>query len=281
MLARLQRAAMLYLTSDIMESLCGYAFASKWERFCLYAIAARTRPADLEKYQPVFQEVANGDRWITRADIVHAFLSASRWCSHGSAAEADAFFKAADLNGDAALTFTEFVAACLYSTLGPLDGWLARETFTSLDKDGDGFVHPREALELFGQLPSGLSKDRPFDENEWCACLLRHSAAAESKGLWSMLPSIPSCKCEGGFVEDDEMVSVIAETSNPVSSALHYHTTCQGNRYSTHYDDLSERRPIGQLSSPSYVRPGQPALSSQFEESLDEYLLFGNRSRYR
>lgn len=102
-------------TPKLMDSLVNFSLAAKWERRCLFAIAARTRPADLEIYRPAFQEIARGSRWLVVADISEAFHRANRRI------DVERFLRAASMTGQGGLTFIEFVAACLYDRLGPLD----------------------------------------------------------------------------------------------------------------------------------------------------------------
>jgi len=243
------------LTQEILGSLSGYAAATRWERRCLYAIAARTRPIDLEKYQPAFQEITHGDRWITKADLAEAFMCAQRWCFTYSLVDADAFFWAADLDGDAVLSFTEFVAACLYSHLGPLDGWLAQEAFESMDKDGDGLLRASDVIEIFGELPPGLPTHRAFNVDEWCVSLLRnrpqyHNGAEKvadpaPSTFWSSLLG----GCQQHPEENDVFVDAVPSYGfalEPSSLRSNY-----GNR--TNLASSFEPRPRSYLSSPSYT----------------------------
>jgi hypothetical protein len=248
------------LTQEIIDSLSGYAFATRMERHCLYAIAARTQPNDLKAYQSAFDEIAHGDRWMTKTDLVESFLCAQRWCSTIACVDADLIFWAADLDGDAVLSFTEFVAGCLYSCLGPLDGWLLREAFDSMDKDGDGLLRAGDVTEFFDELPPGLPTHRPFDVEEWCACLLRYApqrrlgdektgGAAQA----SMLPSLfGGCRCEPSRDENEvDVFSEVQSFSFMMGPGYHPENLHGASRFAP--------MPRFHLSSPSYNPMYAPA----------------------
>jgi len=254
-----------------MDSLSGYAFASRWARRCMYAIAARTQPTDLKTFQSAFDEIAHGDRWMTKEHLAESFFCAQRWCSSFTHVDADLIFWAADLDGDAVLSFTEFVAGCLYSRLGPLDGWLVREAFESMDKDGDGLLRAGDVIEFFGELPPGLPTNRPFDVEEWCACLLRHAPQrrqgdekAPGAAPTSMLSSLfGGCRCapsgdenELEYAAPQSMSFVTGPTSTfgspPPPADLH-----SGGR--RHFNGRCEPMPRFHMSSPSYTPQYAPA----------------------
>jgi len=254
------------LTQEIMDSLSGYAFATRSERRCLYAIAARTQPKDLKTYQSAFDEIAHGDRWMTKEDLAESFFCAQRWCSSFTCVDADLIFWAADLDGDAVLSFTEFVAGCLYSRLGPLDGWLVREAFESMDKDGDGLLRAGDVIEFFGELPPGLPTNQPFDVEEWCACLLRHAPQrlqgdekAAGAAPTSMLSSLfGGCRCEPSG--DENEVDVYSATQSYPSSTFgpsHPADLHRGGR--RHFTGRFEPMSRFHMSSPSYTPIYAPA----------------------
>lgn len=158
------------LTQEIMKSLSSYATAPAIERHCLFAIALRTAPQDLEKYRAAFIEIdRDRDGILCRSDVARAMSRVRRWCNYF--VDPDSFLSAADLNGSGVLTFLEFVAACLHASLAPLDEWLAEQAFESLDRDNDGFLRSSQVLEVLGYVPPGLP--RAFNIEEWKNCVLR------------------------------------------------------------------------------------------------------------
>jgi Ca2+-binding EF-hand superfamily protein len=163
-----QKAGRQSALGGVINSLTGFAVAPPLERRCLYAVAMRTTPEDCEEFRPAFLHAdVDGDGKISRQDFAEAIKSEQ------SAMAVDALFRAADMDCSGALTFVEFVAACLYSRLAPLDHWLAEQTFHSLDCDRDGLVNVDEARTVFGQdLPKGLPRSRSFALAEWIACVI-------------------------------------------------------------------------------------------------------------
>mmetsp|Transcript_97044 Transcript_97044/g.274867 ORF Transcript_97044/g.274867 Transcript_97044/m.274867 type:complete len:587 (-) Transcript_97044:63-1823(-) len=161
------------LTADMVRSLAGYARAPAAARCCLFAIAAKGAddPAELEEFAAAFLDMdGDGDGKVTREELDEAADDAVGCC--GPRLDVDGLFGAAGLDGDEQLSYTEFIAGCLYSRHGPMGTSLARRAFEALDHDRDGLVCAREVGPLFRGLPEGLPEDRPFSVDEWCKCLV-------------------------------------------------------------------------------------------------------------
>lgn len=171
------------LTKDTIHSLIGYMNAPAMEKRCLYVIAMRTDPADLKQYREAFYDAdSDGDGKISRIDL--NYLLQQSWRLFSLWVNEDALFEALDVTSSGVITFTEFVAACLYARLSPLDSWLAEQAFDAMDLDKDGLVHPNQVRKMFGVLPEGLPTNRPICANEWLGCLLggkRGHFGAESR----------------------------------------------------------------------------------------------------
>jgi len=162
--------------NELMESLAGYSMAPELERRCLFVIAARTDPLELEQYRLAFSSLdKDRDGIVSCMDLVNSFRAAARFCT--IRVDADVFFEAADLDCTGVINFTKFAAACLHKSLAPLDSWLAQQSFECLDRDKDGLLNANQVRPLFGKLPAGLPHIRSFGLEDWRRCLLASGAA--------------------------------------------------------------------------------------------------------
>lgn len=105
------------------------------------------------------------DGYVLRRDLAQTISLVSR--RFGIALSADAVFRALDMQGVGSLEFLHFAAACLHTQLSPLDSWLAKQSFDSIDSDEDGFISPCDVVQLFGELPRGLHTKDPIPYNLW------------------------------------------------------------------------------------------------------------------
>eukprot|EP00927_Polykrikos_kofoidii_P036835 TRINITY_DN31069_c0_g1_i1.p1 TRINITY_DN31069_c0_g1~~TRINITY_DN31069_c0_g1_i1.p1 ORF type:complete len:310 (-),score=40.78 TRINITY_DN31069_c0_g1_i1:593-1522(-) len=158
-----------------MRSFASYVVAPPLERRCMFAIAARTDPSDLEQFKAPFTIMdVDSDGRISRSDLVVAFETLH------VRIDVDVALRAMDLDGSNSITFIEFVAACLHSRLAPLDDWLAEEVFNSLDLDQDSMLGVDDVVPVFGTLPAGLPRQRKFDRKEWCSCICPRNSGSTS-----------------------------------------------------------------------------------------------------
>jgi Ca2+-binding EF-hand superfamily protein len=143
------------------------------ERHCILAVASRTDQADLEEFRLAFEDIDEDcDGNLSREEFVKALRYARQKALLPAGTESAAFlFNGMALRSDRAVSFTEFASACLHGRLAPLDKWLAEQAFDSLDTDRNGMLQARDVTSVFGELPVGLPRDRPFGLREWRTCL--------------------------------------------------------------------------------------------------------------
>eukprot|EP00929_Paragymnodinium_shiwhaense_P063005 TRINITY_DN31504_c0_g1_i1.p1 TRINITY_DN31504_c0_g1~~TRINITY_DN31504_c0_g1_i1.p1 ORF type:complete len:297 (+),score=83.33 TRINITY_DN31504_c0_g1_i1:111-1001(+) len=152
----------------VLKSFALVAAAPAVASRCVYAVARKTTMMDLEEFRAAFDHCdRDSDGLVSRADL-YATLSLAQ-CHH--VVDTNLLFAAADVDNAGYLDFRKFAAACLYERLAPLDDWLAKEAFSSLDADADGFVTAEDVFKIFGFVPAGLPSYRSFDVYEWTASL--------------------------------------------------------------------------------------------------------------
>jgi calcium-dependent protein kinase len=172
------------LTQEMKDSLVRYPNAPPLVRCCLYAIAARQNIPDLERFGAAFLRIdREGKGKLSPSDLA-AVLGRQ---SMPVTIKADHLLDAADLSHTGDLSFTEFVAACLYSRhvqSGTLED-LLRSAFEALDADRDGLVSIDEVRELFRERDTpfleSLPQDEPFDLKTWCSTLQAKCATRPAK----------------------------------------------------------------------------------------------------
>merc|ERR1712146_771385 len=111
----------------------------------------------------------------------------------GASIDIDAILNAADLDHSGGINFTEFVAVCLYArhaVQGSLDN-LMQQAFEALDDDRDGLVTLEQVRSLFRERDGPgfqwLPQDRPFNIDEWFACLRDVKSSKEGVRRSSLL----------------------------------------------------------------------------------------------
>eukprot|EP00927_Polykrikos_kofoidii_P014517 TRINITY_DN16382_c0_g1_i1.p1 TRINITY_DN16382_c0_g1~~TRINITY_DN16382_c0_g1_i1.p1 ORF type:complete len:318 (-),score=57.66 TRINITY_DN16382_c0_g1_i1:349-1302(-) len=159
---------------DWVKSLGSYAIAPALEKHCLFAIVSRTLPSHLEQFRAPFRFMdVDADDLISHRDLK---LSLDKLLA---GFDVDIVFKAMDLDGSNTINFFEFVTACLYSRLAPLDEWLAEEVFESLDDDQDGLLCAEDVVPFFRELPAGLPLRAKFNKEQWCSCICVRRAGSK------------------------------------------------------------------------------------------------------
>eukprot|EP00929_Paragymnodinium_shiwhaense_P066310 TRINITY_DN3323_c0_g1_i3.p2 TRINITY_DN3323_c0_g1~~TRINITY_DN3323_c0_g1_i3.p2 ORF type:complete len:319 (+),score=87.60 TRINITY_DN3323_c0_g1_i3:99-959(+) len=135
---------------------------------CVYAVAVNTTMADLEEFKAAFEHCdRDGDGMVSRGDLYSALYSAQAM----NIVDPYALFAAADVDNGGYLDFRKFAAVCLYERLAPLDDWLAKQAFVSLDSDADGWLSAQDVFKMFGFVPAGLPAFRQFNLQEWTMSL--------------------------------------------------------------------------------------------------------------
>jgi len=130
---------------------------------------------------------------ISREELIEA-ISASSVCWSVPDIDVGRLLAAADLYQYGGLSFTEFVAACLYSQYRPVHT-LAETAFIALDSDRDGLIRMNEVKGLCRdsdmRLLSSLPQDRPFNVDEWCRCIV--SSCRRTRTDVPHLEEVPMC----------------------------------------------------------------------------------------
>jgi calcium-dependent protein kinase len=175
----------------LAHDLAEYITAPEIVRCCLLSIAARGgghSPEELEQLRDAFLAIdADGDGSVTKQDLEEALggifgFHFSSLLGFMPELDIDALLAAADLEQSGSVSFSEFIAACLYSRYASL-GSLAAEAFRALDHDDDGWIHMQDISHLFREsdlaILRKLPENRPFNIDEWCSCIRR----VETKGV--------------------------------------------------------------------------------------------------
>lgn len=120
---------------------------------------------------------SDGDGLISDEDLEEALDNMDDykwWCDPASNVDVAEVLRTGDLDHTAGLNFTEFVAACLFTTHGKAEDF-ASLAFNALDSDRDGWVNAKELQGLFRERDKpfldSLPQERPFDLEEWRSCL--------------------------------------------------------------------------------------------------------------
>jgi len=176
-------------TQDIAQSLSNYASLPPIARCCLLIIATRVNVADLEMLGSFFLGAdADGDGKLSQEDLEGALQDVQQsWWSWGDAVKVDAekVLSAADLGHKGSIGYTEFVAGCISARHGSFED-LVRQAFYVLDTDRNGLISIHEVRHLFREhdapLLDMLPQHRPFNQAEWCACLVAYGHAKQQVG---------------------------------------------------------------------------------------------------
>lgn len=170
------------LTREMIRSMNGYIQAHPLVRCCLLVVAARTEVQNRERLEAGFLWLdSDCDGEISSQDLAGALAKPAEWWDTADllsvlrgSPEFDPveLIEAADLDQSGGLSFTEFVATCLYQKQDSTDG-LVRRAFEALDDDRDGLVHANDVFTLFQELDFSsyalLPQDKPISMTEWCA----------------------------------------------------------------------------------------------------------------
>jgi len=159
----------LGLTHQMLQSLSNYVDAPPPVRSCLLAIAVRTAATDRQDLSSAFLSAdVDGDGTISEEDLAIALERSRGWWS--SNVDFASTLHLASLEYGKGLSFSEFVAACLYDEQGSLEQ-LAQNAFTAFDDDRDGLLWARDLCVLFPDLETyvlkQLPRNRPFDCKDW------------------------------------------------------------------------------------------------------------------
>eukprot|EP00927_Polykrikos_kofoidii_P043690 TRINITY_DN3776_c0_g1_i2.p1 TRINITY_DN3776_c0_g1~~TRINITY_DN3776_c0_g1_i2.p1 ORF type:complete len:343 (-),score=39.34 TRINITY_DN3776_c0_g1_i2:184-1107(-) len=167
------------LTRLMVQTFSSYAAAPLWERRCVFAVAARTDPAELQQFRANFRTLdIDGDGTISRDDLA-AFVKTASTVLSGPV-DVDTLFDAADLARTGFVSFVEYSAACLHGRLCPLDCWLAEQAFEAIDIDRDGMISACDVNSMFGDIPARLPVDRPVGIREWTRYILNETSSNTS-----------------------------------------------------------------------------------------------------
>jgi Ca2+-binding EF-hand superfamily protein len=150
----------------------------------LLAIAVRTNVADHERLGSAFMATdIDGDGRISKEDLEIAVSQTRYWWDPDM--DVDVLIQSANLDHHGGLSFTEFVAACLYAGHQSIDK-LIDSAFTALDADRDGKVAVREIRDIFRERDAHvlqkLPQNRPFSRAEWCQCVGDSCGMVEARG---------------------------------------------------------------------------------------------------
>eukprot|EP00928_Gymnodinium_smaydae_P031139 TRINITY_DN22958_c1_g2_i1.p1 TRINITY_DN22958_c1_g2~~TRINITY_DN22958_c1_g2_i1.p1 ORF type:complete len:644 (+),score=166.49 TRINITY_DN22958_c1_g2_i1:33-1934(+) len=173
------------LTSAMIRSLASYTSAPPLVRCCLLAIATRKDIPDRERLGAAFLAAdADGDGRVSSEDLEEAVRDARTWWWDPDI-DVHGLLRVANLDHGGGLSFTEFVAACLYARYKHLDD-LIDAAFEALDTDRAGLVNAADIRKVFRErdyrLFQTLPQDRPFDRDEWRRALWSLSPTARSGG---------------------------------------------------------------------------------------------------
>merc|ERR1719502_2436746 len=150
-------------------------------RCCLYVIAARTEVPNRERLEAAFVWLdGDCDGEISSQDLANALAKGTEWWDTSDLmsllrGDKDKFdpadlVDAADLDASGGLSFTEFVATCLYVKQDSPDS-LVRRAFEALDDDRDGQVHASDLTDMFAEIELSahglLPQDKPINIYEW------------------------------------------------------------------------------------------------------------------
>lgn len=172
------------LSGPMLESLAGFANAPPITQSCLYVIAARTNVPQMKQFGDAFLSInVDGDGQVSREELADALSVAGHWW--GPRIDVQRLFDAMDLDQSGSVSFTKFVAACIYGSFTSVEDLLV-SAFTALDVARRGAVSVHDITGLFPRCDSPMLKHLPqnqwFGADEWVAyvaasCTLKVVAA--------------------------------------------------------------------------------------------------------
>jgi len=171
----------------IAQSLHGYASATSITRCCLHSIAARVGAPDMAGLGHAFLGAdSDGDGLISDEDLEEALDNLDGlkwWCDPAAQVDVHKVLRAGDLDHRGGLSFTEFVAACLFSVYGQSNDY-AELAFHALDGDRDGLIRASEIQASFRERDkpflNALPQNQAFDLTQWCKCVEGYEYESES-----------------------------------------------------------------------------------------------------
>lgn len=186
------------LTSQIVQSLANYADAPPPVRCCLLAIAVRSSVPDQYHLAAAFKDAdVDGDGLISQEDLSTALERSTNWWD--PELDTNALVELADLDRSGGLSYSEFVAACIFDFEGSIEK-LANDAFTALDTDRDERIVVREVRALFPELDAFVlqkyARDRELTRAEWSRSLV-----ASCKALGGALPGQGTVLCGGDILQ--------------------------------------------------------------------------------
>eukprot|EP00927_Polykrikos_kofoidii_P024218 TRINITY_DN2206_c0_g1_i5.p1 TRINITY_DN2206_c0_g1~~TRINITY_DN2206_c0_g1_i5.p1 ORF type:complete len:551 (-),score=74.14 TRINITY_DN2206_c0_g1_i5:298-1950(-) len=170
-----QDRPMAKLTQDMTRSLAGFTAQPPVVRCCLFSIASRMVPPNLQALSQAFLHMDEDcDGIISHEDLrfaVEDVEGSSMWWTSAIDVNVDDVLATADFNHNGGLGFTEFVAACSLPSQWSVED-VARISFQALDIDRDGFLRAEDISDYFRERDHNflrrLPRGRLFDVDEWC-----------------------------------------------------------------------------------------------------------------
>lgn len=171
----------------IAQSLHGYASATSIMRCCLHSIAARVGAPDMPGLGHAFLGAdSDGDGLISDEDLEQALDNLDGlkwWCDPAARVDVNKVLCAGDLAHNGGLSFTEFVAACLFRVYGRSNDYVEL-AFHALDGDRDGLIRTSEIQAAFRERDkpflNTLPQNQPFDLARWRKCVEVYECDSES-----------------------------------------------------------------------------------------------------
>jgi len=168
-------------TADMIRSMSSCGSSSPIARRCALLVAARGEVVGRDRLGTAFFALdIDGSGEISKDRFAEAIAAADSWWRPINI-DCDEVFDVADLDRSGGLSFTEFVAACIYKDHDVRD--VALQSFQLLDLDRDGRVsrHDLQILraddeddDAFEQVLGCLAIDKhePFGLDDWRSCFL-------------------------------------------------------------------------------------------------------------
>lgn len=186
-----------FTSLQTVRAMAGYQDAPAVMRCCLFVIAARLGAPDLEQFGKTFLKIdSDGDGKVTREEFSKALSTNAVFAGMTEMSDILEALDAADLDHSGDISFTEFVALCLYSRSAIQESCgdtshrerLVRQAFLALDDDRDGLVTSEQLRAIFQDdcpLFDLLPQDRPFNIDQWI------SFAHDMKSATGYKPRMP------------------------------------------------------------------------------------------